>query len=290
MPPTPITKEQFDCILDHAGHEACPGVDIAFKCPLGSAPGGPELHATIFSPTIRPTTPAPAMLAFHGGGWVNGNPDGCGAIAKTLALSLGITTISASYRLASEGNSIYPGLLDDGLLAYRWVQSNADKLCIDPRRIAVCGESAGVFKATHLAVNSPSIGLAHNEPRPAALIAQWGPIDFVARWFDRNENPGSERDMLGVSYEQDPALYHQSNPITYASGALPPALFIYGRQDPIVHARQGKLAHAAWQAAGAHSELQILGNIGHCTEGDNRAQRADFLRTAIGFLAARLTS
>ncbi len=288
MTPHLITEEQFNSILDHQGHEPCPGVEIAFKCPLGSVPGGPELHATIFSPATRPAAPAPALLAFHGGGWVNGNPDGCGAIAKILALSLGITTISASYRLATEDHSIYPGLLDDSLLAYRWVQANATELSIDPLRIAVSGESAGVFQATHLAVNSPAIHLGSNEPHPAALIAQWGPVDFVARWFDRNENPGSERDMLGSSYEQNPALYHQSNPITYASGALPPALFIYGRQDPIVHARQGKIGHAAWQAAGAHSELQILGNIGHCVEGDNRAQRADYLRTVVGFLAARL--
>jgi acetyl esterase/lipase len=289
MVPNPITKEQFNIILENEGHGPCPGVEIKYNCPIASVPGGPELYATIYSPTSRPSKPTPALLAFHGGGWVSGHPDDSGSMAKTLALSLGITTISPSYRLATEGKSIYPGLLDDGLLAYRWVQANAQELCIDPSRIIVSGASAGVFQSTHLAVNSPAINLGVDEPRPAALIAQWGPIDFVARWFDRNENPGSERDMLGTSYEKDPALYHQSNPITYASGALPPALFIYGRQDPIVHARQGRLGHAAWKAAGAHSELQILGNVGHCTEGDNRDQCIGFLRTTIDFLAARLT-
>ena len=288
MIPTPLIPGQFDAILDRQGHEPCPGVEIEFKHPLGSVPGGPELHATIFRPARRPAQPAPALLAFHGGGWINGNPDGCGEIAKMLALSLGITTVSASYRLVTDGRPTYPGLLADGLLAYRWVQSHAPKLHIDPTRLVVSGESAGVLLAAHLAVNSPAIALAADEGRPAALIAQWGPFDFVARWFDRGENPGAERPMLGAGYAEDPRLYHESSPITHATGPLPPALLIYGRQDPIVHARQGRIAHAAWQAAGAHSELLVLNQIGHCTEGDNRAQRADYLRAAVGFLAARL--
>jgi acetyl esterase/lipase len=263
-------------------------VEIEFKRPLGSVPGGPELHATIFRPARRPAQPAPALLAFHGGGWINGNPDGCGAIAKVLALTLGLTTVSASYRLVSDGQPTYPGLLADALLAYRWIQVHAIDFGIDPARIVISGESAGVLLAAHLAVNSPAIALAANEPRPAALIAQWGPFDFVARWFDRGENPGAEKSMLGAGYAENPQLYHQSSPMAYAKGTLPPALLIYGRQDPIVHARQGQLAHAAWQAAGAHSELLVLNQIGHCTEGDNRPQREQLLRAAAGFLAARL--
>jgi pimeloyl-ACP methyl ester carboxylesterase len=56
----------------------------------------------------------------------------------------------------------------------------------------------------------------------------------------------------------------------------------------VVHPRQGRLAHAAWKAAGAHSELIVLNNYGHSTEGDNRAERAQALRAAVDFLAARL--
>lgn len=282
-----LTLDQTNAILDLQGHEPCPGVDIEFDRKIGSIPNGPELHTVIFRPTKPAAAPAPALLAFHGGGWVNGRPEGCGAIAKILALTLGVTTVSVSYRLAKVGKPTYPHVLDEASHAWQWLQTHINELGIDPERIAVSGESAGVFQATHLAIGSPLVTF-NTSARPAALIAQWGPLDFVARWFDKHENPGSELSLLGCEYKQNPALYHHASPITYATGSLPPALFIYGRQDRTVHARQGTIGHAAWQAAGAHSELNIIDNIGHGTEGDNRAQRLEILKTAVGFVEARV--
>jgi len=288
MSPSRLTPEQRAAILDGAGHDPCPGVEIEFKRAIGSAPGGPALHATIFRPTRPGPDPSPGLLAFHGGGYQKGDPNGCGEIAKTLALTLGITTVSASYRLATEDTPSFPGILDDALHAYRWISAHAAELHLNPRRIAVCGESAGVVLAAHLAVNHPRTDFAPGEPGPAALIVQWGCLDFVARWFDLGEKPGAERVLFGASYVQNPALYHQASPITHASAPLPPALFIFGRQDPVVHARQGHLAHAAWQAADAHSELKILPNIGHGVDGGNRPQRADYLQAAVDFLSVHL--
>ncbi len=284
-----LTAQQHTAILDLQGHEPCPGVEIEFERPLGAASdGGPDLQASIFRPTKRPKAPVPVLLAFHGGGYINGDPNACGELAKHLALTLGIPTVSASYRLATPAHPTYPGILADAIHAYRWVLTQAAELAVDPRRIIVSGESAGVVLAAHLAVASPLIGFTPDEPRPVAFISQWGCVDFVARWFDRNEKPGAENNLFGAGYAENPQPYFESSAIAYAHGALPPALFIYGRQDPVVHARQGKLGHAAWQAAGAHSELDILPNIGHGVEGDNREQRASFLATITGFLKARV--
>jgi acetyl esterase/lipase len=289
MTPNALTTEQRDAILDGQGHEPCPGVDIEFKRPLGTpADGGAQLHGTIYRPVNLPSAPTPVLLAFHGGGYQHGDPNGCGAIAKHLALTLGLTTVSASYRLANENTSTYPGILADAVQAYRWILSHAKDLHVDPRRIIVSGESAGVVLAAHLAVASPLAGFTPDEPRPVAFVAQWGCMDFVARWFDLNENPGAERALLGGAYDQHPARYHRSSPVTYATGDLPPALFIYGRQDRVVHSRQGHIGHAAWQAVGAVSELHILNNIGHGVVGENRAQRAAILDTTTGFLAHKL--
>jgi acetyl esterase/lipase len=282
------TPEQSSSILDLQGDEPCPGVDIELKRMIGSIPKGPELYAIIYRPTVRKTTPAPALLAFHGGGWSTGSPEICGSTAKMLAITLGMVTVSVSYRLADNHTPSFPYILDEASHAWQWVQTHATELGIDPQRVAVSGESAGVFQATHLAIGSPLVSFASTSARPAALLAQWGPIDFVARWFDKHENPGAERDLLGTDYQTNPALYHRSNPITYANAPLPPALFIYGRQDRTVHARQGRLGHAAWQAAGADSELIIIENIGHDTAGENRASREVSLRNSVKFLEAHL--
>jgi acetyl esterase/lipase len=290
---TPLSIAALASILDQPGYAPCPGVEIEIHRAIGAAPARPgekphELHVTIFRPTQRPAAPTPALVAFHGGGFQFGTPEGCGALAKTLALTLGITTIAPSYRLATEETSTFPGLLDDALHSWRWVQENAAELHIDPTRVAVSGESAGTLLAMHLAVASPFISCKPDENKPAAFVCLWGPIDFVARWFDLNESHGPERELLGAHYFENPAIYHQASPLAHAHGKLPPALFIYGRQDRLVSPRQGRLGLAAWQAAACHGELQVIQNIGHETVGDTRDATISMLRKATVFLSARL--
>lgn len=287
--PQPLTDAQLAAALDHPGTAPCPGVQITTRVPLGVAtPDGPALHVSIFRPALRAAAPVPALLIFHGGGYTEGAPEDCGEVGKYLAATLGIVTVAASYRLASPTRATFPAILTDARHAWRWLQTHASELGVAPSRVAVAGRSAGVLLAGHLAVASRFTDYAEGEARPAALIAEWGPIDFVARWFDRGESAGAEGALLGASYETNPALYHQSSVLAHASGALPPALFIYGRQDSVVHARQGRLGLAAWRAAGAHAELSVLPNIGHGVVGDNRPQRHESLRLIAGFLAARL--
>jgi acetyl esterase/lipase len=284
----PMTEEQIDAIVDRPGDGPCPGVEALINQPIGAAAGGEPLRVSIFRPAERPAALAPAVLAFHGGGWQNGDPNGCGALAKYLAVRLNLTTVSASYRLATRQRTAFPQVLDDGVYAWKWVQSQAETLRIDPRRVAVSGESAGVLLAAHLAIGSPLIRLETNHPRPAALLSNWGTMDFVARWYDKGEAAGPEQVLFGTHYLADPALYHRASPITYASGQLPPALFAYGRQDHQVHPRQGQLGLSAWQAAGAHAELRIIRNIGHDCQGDTRPARLEWLQTVADFVAANL--
>lgn len=285
-----ISDAEWNAILDLMGHDPCPGV--ALRSDLEIRPAGelgPRLYVAIYEPTERAAHPRPAVLGFHGGGYCLGDPHGMGALAKTLALALGVVTVSASYRLGTEESPTGFGILDDAVWAWRYVRSNAVDLGIDPDRIAVAGESAGVLLAGHLAVRSALVEAGMGGGQPAAFYAFWGPLDFVARWYDNGENAGAEVNVLGPGgYEAKPAEYHHLSTLAHARNrALPPALFVYGRNDPVVHARQAKLGVSAWQRAGAHAEQLILPNIGHGYEGDTRVQRRQFLEKAVGFGAAR---
>lgn len=295
---TPLTDEQRDAILNRQGHEPCPGVEILFDIELQTI-GDWRQHATVFRPASRPASPAPALVAFHGGGFTNGNPNGCGALGKYLALTLGITTLSVAYRLGVPAAPSFPGALHDAADGWRWTLREASRWNIDPARVAVFGESAGCLLAAHLVLTQEQPDLAGGgqirsaEPlsalRPAAFIAGWGPLDLVARWFDRAENPGAEINLFGKGYDENPGLYHHVSPLAHAHGRLlPPALFVYGRQDSVVHARQGRLGHAAWQASGSHSELIVLNNFGHGVTGDGRPSYLAFLEKSAAFLEARL--
>jgi acetyl esterase/lipase len=295
MPATicPLTEAQYAAILDLQGHEPCSGVAIEFDVELRPAlVGQPRQYATIFRPEQAGADPAPAVLAFHGGGFCGGDPNGTGALAKAHALALGIVTISVSYRLGTEAAPTGAAILDDAAHAWRWVHAHAAELGIDPTRIALSGESAGCLLAGHLAVRSPWVTreLEHLLPAPAALYAQWGPLDFVARWYDNGECSGAELNIFGPGgFAAHPVGYHQLSALAHLNPAHPPppALFVYGRSDPVVHPRQGRLGLAAWQELGCHAELLVLPNIGHGVQGDNREQRRQAIDKAVVFAAWR---
>jgi acetyl esterase/lipase len=285
----PISESAFDAILNLQGHEPCPGVTLRSDIEIRPAAArSPRQYVAIYEPVERLPGPAPAVVAFHGGGFCVGDPHGCGAFAKTLALANGVVTISASYRLGSVEKPTGFGILDDAVSVWRWVHAHAAELGIDPTRIAVQGESAGCLLAGHLAVQSPFVATP-DLPRPAALYAFWGPLDFVARWYDNGENNGAENNIVGPGgFLTHPTAYHRLSTLTYATGpGLPPALFVYGRADPVVHPRQAALGVAAWEAAGAYSEKLILPNIGHGVIEDNRPQSRQFLEKSATFCAWR---
>ncbi len=94
--------------------------------------------------TYRPldtNTPAPALVYFHGGGWVVGNLSSHDHLCRYLAAKSGVVVIAVDYRLAPEHK--FPAAYEDCLAAVRWVAASAAELGIDAKRLAVGGDSAG---------------------------------------------------------------------------------------------------------------------------------------------------
>ncbi len=107
----------------------------------------------------QPTNAAqhPAIVWFHGGGWVLGNLDSADQTCRDLALHSACTVISVDYRLAPEHR--FPAAYDDCLVATEWAFANADTLQIDVDRIAVGGDSAGGNLAACVAISARDRGL-----------------------------------------------------------------------------------------------------------------------------------
>jgi acetyl esterase/lipase len=94
----------------------------------------------------------PALLHTHGGGYILGSADFFAFVVQGYAQRCGCVVVSVDYRLAPETR--FPGSLDDNYAALLWLYRHADELGVDPKRIAVGGESAGGGHAAALAIRA----------------------------------------------------------------------------------------------------------------------------------------
>ena len=92
----------------------------------------------------------PAILHTHGGGFVLGSAKSEIPAKQAMARDLGCVIVTVDYSLAPEAT--YKLSVAQNYAALRWLYHHASELGVDPRRIAVMGESAGGGHAALLAI------------------------------------------------------------------------------------------------------------------------------------------
>jgi acetyl esterase/lipase len=144
----PTAADAMKQLLKKEGKSVEPDASVGTEDTVYQAAEGTQ-KARIYKAANLPPN-APALLYFHGGGWVIAGIDTYDASARSLAKETGAIVISADYRDAPENK--FPAAHDDAIAAWKWTLANAQRLGGDPRRIAIAGESAGGNLAINVSI------------------------------------------------------------------------------------------------------------------------------------------
>src|SRR3954470_21255889 len=104
------------------------------------AASGHSIPVRIYTPKAA-SKPGGVLVNFHGGAFVSGDLDVSETTVTRYADRAQVTVVDVDYRLAPQHP--FPAGLDDCYAALEWTAANANRLGVDPARIAVGGNSAG---------------------------------------------------------------------------------------------------------------------------------------------------
>lgn len=99
------------------------------------------MRVRIYDPQPHSSSPKPALIFIHGGGWCLNTVESHDSICRALAKEASVVVLSLDYRLAPEHP--FPAGLEDCYAAVQWISQNAQQLHLDPQRLALGGDSAG---------------------------------------------------------------------------------------------------------------------------------------------------
>jgi acetyl esterase len=131
-------RSEFDAFQAIMGGSPAPVGEIVDRT-IGTPDG--RMRVRIYRPAGSVARLLPAILYFHGGGWVIGSLEGYDLPCRFFSARTGCAVVSIDYRLAPEHR--FPAAVDDAVTAFRWLSTNATALGLDPARIVVAGDSAG---------------------------------------------------------------------------------------------------------------------------------------------------
>lgn len=242
-----------------------PRIEMAAVRDLAApGPGGP-IPLRLYRPHGVPERGAPALVFFHGGGWVIGDLDSHDGVCRRIADEARCLVVAVDYRLAPEHPA--PAAAEDVTAALHWVAGHADEIGADPARLAVGGDSAGgsLSAVAAIAAREMAVPLRCQILIYPSVDNRAAPPAYPSREVNRDVPPLTP-DVLAWftrQYLPEPRLREdwRQSPIAFPDKAgLPPALVIVAERDPL---HSEGLAYAdALEAAGVEvKRLDVPGMI-----------------------------
>jgi acetyl esterase len=185
----------------------------------------------------------PAVVLWHGGGYVWGSPEITDGSARTYA-DRGMVAFSAQYRLADRKAITPLDQLEDAYDVVRWVRAHADEYGVDRNRIVAHGVSAGGYLAAMAA------GQKDDAARPNALVL-WSP------GVGAGDDPYFNGLLLGRARGTD------VSPQTTMRAPMPPMIIISGVVDSVTPDAEARAYCDRAIRQRSACEMHSYPNLGH---------------------------
>jgi len=222
---------------------------------------------------------SPAILFFHGGGFVACDLDTHDGMCRTLCNASGSVVVSVDYRLAPEAR--FPAAPEDAYRALLWLHQEAGALGVNSSAISVCGDSAGGNLAAVLCL------LTRDRQGPA-IQKQLLLYPVTSPSCDtESHHKFAEGYFLGREQMQWFWQHYLGDNATASTpyvdllaadvSSLPPAVIVTAEYDPLCD--EGKLYADRLKAAGNAVEYRcVAGQIhGFCSFADHIPQGREVL-------------
>jgi alpha-L-fucosidase 2 len=240
--------------------------------------------------------PFPAAILIHGGGFDGGTrATNVRPLFEPLA-DAGFAWFSIDYRLAPEAH--FPEAMADVDSAIRWVKAHSAEYRVDPRKIALIGESAGGYLVNYAGTHETP------ETSVAAVVDFYGPVDYGKLALERRDHPerfnmatinrhaangggihffgATDLDAAGL------AKLRTVSPIEAVHRGMPPFLCIHGTLDDQVSYSQSPAMCEAMKKVGAVCDLITIEGGGHGMSGWKAADMQHWKPEMIAWLRKTL--
>jgi acetyl esterase/lipase len=260
-------------------------LDVAYA---PADPAGSRGHLLdIYLPSRRAHAKLPVLVWSSGSGWLGDNgKEGAAAFAGHFN-DAGYAVVGLSVR--SSLQATFPAQLHDAKAAIRWLRHNAAAYQLDPRRIAVSGNSSGGWVAAMLgatggvAALEGDVGVTGESSRVQAVVDFFGPTDLLAMdsqmlpgaceqfnaafgLQDCHNDPNSpEGRLIGCAIQTCPDRAAAANPINYVSRDDPPMLIMHGQADELVPHGQSAALFDAIEDRCLAATFHSIPGVGHST-------------------------
>lgn len=269
-------RSAFPCIALTLAVTLCHGYGKTEKLDIPEAnaeiykkASGDELYLYIFNPEGHDASKEklPAIVFFFGGGWNGGSPTQFEQHARYLA-KRGMVAICADYRVKGRQKTSPRECVADGKSAIRWVRANAERLGVDPDRIAAGGGSAGGHVAAAAGMidglDDPADDQSSVSSKPDALVLF---------------NPVYDNGVDGYGNERVKEWFPLISPAHNITRDDPPTVVFLGTKDNLIPVKTAEKFKAGMEKLSLKSELHLYEGQGHGFFNESKGGTASFLDT-----------